>query len=90
VAAEEETGSGTGDHVHVANEDLTEECDGAKVDFLAANAFEPDTLIVYQNGQILRPGAAKDFVEYATYDGFELSVAPAAIDTLVCGYLAEH
>lgn len=77
-------------HLHVIQEDKSEECDGVKAVFIPANEFEPNTLNVFLNGLLKREGAGKDFTEGVFRDVFEMAVPPAAVDTLTVEYLAVH
>ena len=74
-------------HLHVFNEDKSKECNGSKTTFITANEFEPNTLVVYKNGLLLRPSTALDFYEGSFYDSFVLTAAPGSTATLAYGYL---
>ena len=79
-----------GAHVHVYQEDLSLECDGAKTEFLTANQYEAYSLNVFHNGHLLRMGATKDYTEGTFCDSFALQItAPSQGDSLVVEYLAE-
>ena len=67
----------------VVNEDHSDECDGARVQFVMANLFRSGTVQVWVNGLLQRPG--RDFVEV---DGVrvEMVVAPFAGDDWIVAY----
>ena len=84
------TVSDTGKHVHAINEDKTGECNGAKLIFQTANAWEPESLQVFYNGHLLRLGV--DIAEGEFRDEFEWLDAgspPGVTDTLTVAYLSE-
>ena len=77
------------DHAHIFQEDLSMECDGAKVNFITANQFQEDTLNVFHNSHLVRIGLLKDYTEDWPYDNFTMDTAPADGDVLTIEYIAE-
>ena len=73
-------------HEHAIGEDLTAETDGAKVTFLTANEFEPETIAVYLAGARKRP--VTDYSEDAGYQSITFAVAPSAAAELILDYVA--
>jgi hypothetical protein len=70
----------------VFNEDLSALTDAAKVNFITANAFFPETTQLYKNGLLLRIGSGNDYTEDTSYDAVTLAAAPAGADTLIIAY----
>ncbi len=75
--------SAPGSHVHVYNELYQEK----KQTMLTINSFEPETLQLYKNGQLLAEGL--DYTVNTWYDGFTLADEPLPDDKLVSSYLAQ-
>lgn len=73
-------------HEHVIGEDLTAETNSAKVTFLTANEFEPESLAAYLNGARQRP--VTDYTEDAGYQSITFAVAPTTADELILDYVA--
>lgn len=75
-------------HEHAVNEDLSLECDGAKLTFITVNEFSPETTVVALNGLRQRIGAGNAYAEGALYDSIVFSSAPIAGDELIIDYEA--
>lgn len=68
-------------------EDLTNAVDGVVTAFtIAGGPFIPGSLVVEHNGIRLRSGAAYDFIESPTYDGFTLCFVARVGDSLQVQY----
>ena len=70
---------------HAINEDHTLACDGAKVNFVTANEFMPETTAIYYLGD--RIGLGDDYTEDAGYDAVTLTAAPDAAEDLIIDYI---
>lgn len=83
--------AGDAGHIHVFNEDKTREGTGSKTTFVLAQEYEPESVMVFKGGLLLRPGV--DYTEVAQ-DTIELAVAlPNYIfdpTALLFSYLAAH
>jgi len=77
---------GGGGHIHVYNENKSNECDGSKVLFITAQEFEEETLSIMLNGQVQVLGTDYDYVENEP-DQFTMAVAPEVDDTLIIEYI---
>lgn len=74
-------------HEEVHNEDHTGACDGARVNFITANEYEPERTQVYLSGVRQRLGSGNDYTEDDTLDAITFDEAPLATDVLLVDYV---
>jgi len=60
---------------------------GVNVAFTTAVPFVAGTLQVYLNGDLQEEGAANDYVDAGTLDGFTMTLAPKTFDKVLVSYI---
>lgn len=74
--------------VPIGNETPAGTIDGTNLEFELANEPLPDSLQLFRNGLLLRPGSGNDYTTTGTTIAFVAGNAPATGDSLVAFYRA--